>query len=178
MCVRKPSPTRHHPCTPWPFSLSDPARITIPCVPPCRPVRCVNRLFHPYLLSALSASDATRRERGRRVLARRRIGVATSAAATRREGRKGHVGYLAVPCESVCASYVARQSTRRLRRVRGGLNINADARPPPLPPPPPSPPQFLSGTPRVPDASHAPVGFSAEGGPDTTQTPFLHSREN
>jgi len=42
----------------------------------------------------------------------------------RREGGKGHVGYLVVPCESVCASYVARQSTRRLRRVRGGLNIN------------------------------------------------------
>lgn len=37
------------------------------------------------------------------------------------------MGYLAVPCESVCASYVVRQSTRRLRRVRGGLNINGDA---------------------------------------------------
>lgn len=44
------------------FSLSDPARIhTTLCVPPCRPVRCVNRLFHPYLLSADTLAGAAAR---------------------------------------------------------------------------------------------------------------------
>lgn len=42
-------------------------------------------------------------------------------------------------------------------------------------PPPPPPPRFLSGTPRVPDAGHAPVGFSAEGVRSHTRVPFLHT---
>lgn len=51
--------------------------------------------------------------------------VAVQATVARREGGKGHAGYLAgILCKSVCTSYVVRQSTRRLRRVRGGLNIN------------------------------------------------------
>lgn len=53
--VRKPSLARSaaalYPCARRRVFFSDPARITTPCAPPCRSARCVNRLFHPYLLS-------------------------------------------------------------------------------------------------------------------------------
>lgn len=95
--------------------------------PPLRsPCLCQSSLsplpFVRVILSPTMWCDAAREGTPRAT--RRRISV---IAAMRRKGGKGHVGYLAVPYESVCASYVVRQSTRRLRRVRGGLNINGDA---------------------------------------------------
>lgn len=152
------------------FSLSDPARITSPS-PASHPARL-------YAVSIVSftptfcprdtlADDAARRERGDAAprAARRRIGV---TAATRREGGKGHVGYLAVPCESVCASYVVRQSTRRLRRVRGGLNINGVRRRRHRD----SFPAHLGYRMRV---THRWVSPLRGSGPSHTRVPFLHT---
>lgn len=113
------------------FSLSDPARITAP--------PSASLLVGLYAVSIVSFTPTfcprdTRRLHGTARRGATRAGMPRAArrrisviAMTRRKGGKGHVGYLAVPYESVCASYVVRQSTRRLRRVRGGLNINGDA---------------------------------------------------
>lgn len=95
-----------------PFSLSDPARelplsLCVPSLPIC--TLCQSSLsFTPtFCLRDILAGDAKKGDAACCTPTHRHI---AATAAARREGGKGHVGYLAVPCESVCASYVARVS--------------------------------------------------------------------
>lgn len=111
-CGRKLSLTR---CRATPF-LCLTRRVSPPPASPPADMYAVSIVSLSPLLFVCAIFSPVMRTGAPRV-ARRRIGVAAVAVAAtaRREGGKGHVGYLAVPCESVCASYVARQSTRRLR---------------------------------------------------------------